>query len=897
MGIPMARYHIGVCIITVLFHSTAAADTVALWLFDDPLGSPAALDSSGNGYHLTLGPDAKIVSDGRFGGALDADATAEDGLGAFRHKAESALNPGDEDWTLECWLKAKPGMAADNRIWGLSGVNYIDYGRGKDAQGLFVASRYLPIDSVNGWNKPTGNLQADHEFHHIAVVYDSNAQALRHYFDGQLQFTANGRWKDVPTGEAPYADVVLPPHYPMLQIGCRDAYQQWDHREIHLHERHLKKFQGYIDEMRFSDGAIYNTDFTPPRSFARPTVHVWPQELSIVAEEGAEDSLKQAFFAVSAVGGASADVNVSFSEPWLRVKRRGPTAVPSGYSHAALVDTRQLTPGKHEATLSLRTQSGSKIVKVSATILTAETLRDVGSRKQLFIDDRFIESSRNVELHINPATKLGPLFRGAHYPRNIVYLEDKGVWRMYFALMGGGLQYAQSKDGINWKRFGPGKINYESEREPGKLIPLSFGAVVMLDPQDIPERRFKAFVEVSYHSLDGDGYEIKRNPGDEKKRSQAGVYAFVSADGLTFKKTGRVLPVLPEFVSFAPHWDPNISKYVSFFRCQNTKAPGISSIQGCQFFYHYGFSYAKPDGLVSAVAPDTMGSPGFENLRSIARIEVDDLLKPWPVAPTAEADTMYATSNQVPMVFTADYWDGFADFYVHSTLVYPYAQDVYLMFPTYFRHFHPSRQPYFHAFDDANGPLETVLAVSRDGKQWDRIDRKAYVPLGRNDEWDCGRTMMGLGMVRHGNDLYQYYWGGHTLHDSLKLRPELEKHSYGGIGIVKQRLDGFVSADVGYQGGSLTTPPLKFPGNRLQLNHNCGGQGTLFVELRDANDVPIPGFTLADCEEVAGDDVGWEIRWRGSGDIGALAGKPIKVHFKMRNAKLYAFQFVDADDE
>ena len=117
----------------------------------------------------------------------------------------------------------------------------------------------------------------------------------------------------------------------------------------------------------------------------------------------------------------------------------------------------------------------------------------------------------------------------------------------------------------------------------------------------------------------------------------------------------------------------------------------------------------------------------------------------------------------------------------------------------------------------------------------------------------------------------------------------------GGLGLVKQRLDGFVSADVDYQGGSITTPPITFTGERLELNFKCGGQGTLFVELRDANDVPIQGFTLGDCEEVSGDDVAWEVRWRGSADVSLLAGRPIKIHFKMRNAKLYAFQFVGPD--
>ena len=49
------------------------SDTVALWLFDDPPDSSAAIDASGHGYHLTLGPDAAIVPDGfsRRMGSLD----------------------------------------------------------------------------------------------------------------------------------------------------------------------------------------------------------------------------------------------------------------------------------------------------------------------------------------------------------------------------------------------------------------------------------------------------------------------------------------------------------------------------------------------------------------------------------------------------------------------------------------------------------------------------------------------------------------------------------------------------------------------------------------------------------------------------------------------------------
>ena len=877
--------------VLVAITNSVYAETVALWLFDDPPGSPVAVDSSGNGYHLTLGPDAALTTKGKFGGALDADATPRDGLGAFRYQAEKPLNPDDEDWTLECWVKARPLMAGDNRIWGLSGVNYIDYGRKEKPTGLFIASRYLPIDGVTAWNKPTGNLQSDSRFHHLAFVYDSKAKELRHYFDGKRKFAAAGTWKGVPTGKPPYAEVILPPHYPMLQIGCRDAYQQWDHHEIHLHERKMKKFQGLIDEMRFSSTVVYDRDFQPPQSFSQPSLIVWPEEIRLTHISGMPEQVSSRL-AIRATG-ARAGIAAAGKAPWLQVTPpHGDSADYSVRAHAA-----DLEPGTYASAIKVSGGNlASRDIPVTLQVLGSGAVRDVGDRKQLFIDDRFIDKQQNVELHINPAQKIGIDFPDAHYPRNIVYLEDRQIWRMYFGPWSN-LQHAESKDGIHWKRFGPGKIGYESEEEPGKLIPLGFGAVVMLDPQDVPERRFKAFQEVSSHTIDADGYEIPSSERGKPRRELAGIYGFYSSDGLRFKKAGRVFPLLPEFVSCAPQYDRNIDKYVCYFRCQNTRLPGISSIQGNQFFYEYGFSYQQPEGLVQSVAPETMLEPGFENLRSISRIETDDLLAPWPVDPSAEESTMYATASTTDMVFTADFWDGFSDFYVHSTMVYPYAEDVYLMFPTFFRHFHPSRQPWFHAFDDANGPLETVLAVSRDGVNWKRVDRKSYVPNGRHDEWDRWRTMMGLGMVRAGNDLYQYYWGGGDMHDSLPLRPEMKLNSpgYGGLGVVKQRLDGFVSADVDYQGGFITTPPITFSGERLELNHDSGGQGTIFVELRDASGTPIPGFTLGDCEEVAGNDVAWDVRWRGSSDVSSLAGRPIRIHLKMRNTKLYAFQFVGPD--
>ena len=83
----------------------------------------------------------------------------------------------------------------------------------------------------------------------------------------------------------------------------------------------------------------------------------------------------------------------------------------------------------------------------------------------------------------------------------------------------------------------------------------------------------------------------------------------------------------------------------------------------------------------------------------------------------------------------------------------------------------------------------------------------------------------------------------------------------------------------------------KEDGDRLQLNIDTGSAGTAFVELQDADGKPIPGFTLADCEEIGGNFIDQSVYWKGKTDVSSLAGKPVRIHFKMKRARLSAFPF------
>ncbi|AWM38013.1 hypothetical protein GobsT_39100 [Gemmata obscuriglobus] len=455
---------------------------------------------------------------------------------------------------------------------------------------------------------------------------------------------------------------------------------------------------------------------------------------------------------------------------------------------------------------------------------------DVGDRKQLFIDDALIARRDRVELRVNPPQKLGPLKDDSGKPLrgHVARVIDGEKARLYLGHEN--VQVLESTDGLAFRRTGT--------KLPGGHFPTIF-----LDPHETDAaKRYKLFhLEFS-------------EPFDPAKH---GVFASYSPDGVKFTKVGRVLPFFTDNPTVV-HWDERIRKYVIYTRA---------------------FDYTS------------------ENQRRIGRIETDDPLKPWPYTKT-EKHRIFPSVENLPVVYSADKEDDpHSDVYYNAAEPYPWAGGVYLMFPSHFRHFSPQRHPFVRPrvkgqWEDY-GMLEVQLAVSRDGVKWSRPERTAYIPTGLADEWDRWYTVAAPGFVRRGNYVYQYYYSSGRLHDSAVLRPEYDKIAgqEGGVGVVRQRLDGFVSADADHKGGWLTTPPLIFRGSKLRLNIDTGAAGNAFVELQDADGKPIPGFTLAECEEIGGNFVDQCVYWKGKEDVSALAGRPVCIHVRMKRSKLFAFQF------
>lgn len=184
---------------------------------------------------------------------------------------------------------------------------------------------------------------------------------------------------------------------------------------------------------------------------------------------------------------------------------------------------------------------------------------------------------------------------------------------------------------------------------------------------------------------------------------------------------------------------------------------------------------------------------------------------------------------------------------------------------------------------------ETLLMASRDGVTFKRWNEGFLRPgPERPGTWNYGHQYIAWHPVETTsklegapNELSFYavesYWTGHS---DLLRRYTL-------------RLDGFVSASAPMKGGELMTKPFTFTGKTLSLNFATSAAGTVKVELQDEAGQPIPGVTLADCEELFGDSIDRPVVWQSNPDLAKLSGKTVRLRFALYDADLYAFQFHD----
>jgi hypothetical protein len=179
-----------------------------------------------------------------------------------------------------------------------------------------------------------------------------------------------------------------------------------------------------------------------------------------------------------------------------------------------------------------------------------------------------------------------------------------------------------------------------------------------------------------------------------------------------------------------------------------------------------------------------------------------------------------------------------------------------------------------------------VFMSSRDGRTFNRSN-EAFVRPGpqRRDNWVYGDGFVGLGLLESRAEdptaepelslyIHEDHWKGPT---------RLRRHTL--------RMDGFMSMHAGGTQGELVSKPFVFSGRRLTLNFATSAAGSIKVELLGQDDRPLPGFSLAECDELFGDNLDRTVTWADHADLSALAGQPIRLRMVLSDADLYSLKF------
>lgn len=465
----------------------------------------------------------------------------------------------------------------------------------------------------------------------------------------------------------------------------------------------------------------------------------------------------------------------------------------------------------------------------------------IGSRRELFVDDYLIDQLHNVRLELQHPQ-----------PQEIIFACDQpweGNTCIYFRIIPDGGRFRMWYQGAHWqldpadpRPTHPYHICYAESDDGIKWTKPDLGLIE---------------VDGSTHNnivLTGvyDNFTPFRddNPrcAPEAKykalgQSRDGLIAWQSPDGIHWQRLGDK-PVITKGAFDSQNiavWDSEINKYRAYIRD-----------------FHDG-------------------------LRDI-RLAVSDDFMTWTIP---EMLTILPPIEK-------------EQFYINCIARYDRAPHIFLGFPV--RYVERPWSPSMRALPDlahrqlrakageriGTAITDGVFMTSRDGLHFHRWP-EAFLRIGpeRPGSWVYGDCYPAHGLIETDSKL-----PGAPKELSLFIAEQYWR-SEEAIRRFTIRIDGFVAAKAPLEGGEILTKPLSFSGSRLSVNFATSAAGSLHVELTDVAGQPLSGFSLADSDEHFGDSLDRTITWSEKSDTSALAGMPVRLRFRLKDAELYAFQFME----
>ena len=452
---------------------------------------------------------------------------------------------------------------------------------------------------------------------------------------------------------------------------------------------------------------------------------------------------------------------------------------------------------------------------------------DIGTRRELFLDDAFLVSVRGLEwrMHLPEAREVVLTCDAAWEGNTSAYftvLEEGGLYRMYYR--GSHFDekskrtahpeyvcYAESRDGIRWVKPELGLVEIGGstsnnvvlkggEGEKAGEVELAHNFTPFLDtnPSAPKAERFKALAGI-----------------------RTGLTAYVSGDGVNWRKSsqGAVIRNGAFDSQNLAFWDVDRGEYRAYWRIFTA-------------------------GVADAVTWKPSG------VRTIRTAVSKDFVR-WEYS----TDLRFRDAPQEQL-------------YTNAVRPYGRAPHVFIGFPT--------------RYQSKTQQVEPVLMSSRDGVEFKRWP-EAVIPISAPQDRDGNRSnymanaMLELPGAPGEISVYAteaYYKGPGS---------RLRRFVY--------RADGFVSLRAGEKEGEAVSGHFTMAGGALSVNAKLGAGGALRVELQDAAGRAYPGFSLEDSVPFGGDSVEVKVGWKGGSDVSSLKGKPLRVRWVIQKGDLYSFRF------
>jgi hypothetical protein len=455
---------------------------------------------------------------------------------------------------------------------------------------------------------------------------------------------------------------------------------------------------------------------------------------------------------------------------------------------------------------------------------------ELGTRRELFADGWLVERmTGTVALKLHTPQPAGTVLRfdspwEGRFTGYVTVLQDGDRFRMYYrgsplAGKDGSTNevtcYAESADGRAWTKPALGLFEVGGTRSNNVVLahhsPFSHNFAPFLDarPGVAAGERYKALAGTS----------------------ETGLHAFVSADGLRWRRLGD-RPLLKDGAFDSQNvgfWSEAEQCYVIYFR--------------------------------------TWTRGGFAGYRTISRVTSTNF-----------------TDWTAPVEMT---FGGVGPEHLYTSQTHPYFRAPHLYVATPMR-FVPGRQVLSPeqarelgvAENYAGDVAEAVFMTSRGGSGYSRLFMEGFIRPGPDPgNWASRAGLTALGIVPTGPAEMSLFKQAHYAQPSC----ELVRYFL--------RTDGFVSVNAGFAGGELLTRPLRFGGRELEINFSTGAAGGVRVEIQDETGVGIPGYRIEDAVEQVGDEVARVVRWRQGSEVSGLAGRMVRLRWVMKDADVYALRF------